>query len=113
MFKKLIDNLGYIPKKELTEEKLSYMLSELLQFDDDMVLEIESKALFKELKNVEGFIEYLKVTSNQDMRRYFGAVTKEEQLQIRGAFARTNYIKARVINEGEEKKPELKSKRYG
>ena len=121
MFEKLIDKLGYIPKGDdirnlktnpFTEEELSVMLADILKTSDDTVDDAQEIKLFKELNGVEGLVEYLRETSNKDMRRYFGAVTKEEQLVIRGAYSRTNYFKTKVSHSGEVPKDKLESIRH-
>lgn len=114
MIEKILNKLGYFKEvsssnlrdlemNPLTEEELSYMLVNLLgDMDTYMDPEAEQK-IFADLKRVDGFVEYLKIAAMNDMKRHFGAATPKEQDIIRGSFARTNYLKIRIMNEGEKK----------
>lgn len=119
----IAEKLGYIKKDKIdgfrnlstnpfSEEELSFMLATLLKDEEDFNDE-EEKKIFKRVKEVEGFVEYLRNSAHKDMVRYFGATNPEEQLIIRGAFARTNYLKARISSDDKEKKTKLEGVRYG
>ena len=117
----IMNKLGYLQiskingfrdlnKEPLTEDELSFMLAELLlDVNDDFTSETEEK-IFTQVRGVDGLVSYLRDAANKDMRRYFGATTKEEQLIIRGSYARTNYLRARISG---EKKTKIDGIRYG
>lgn len=105
MIDKLFKRWGYIPVEYIketvtvpdtyTEDELSLMLAESLGIQDEIDSEYEKK-IFSDLKGTDGLIQYLREAAAKDKDRYFGAATKEEQLIIRGAFARTMYLKSRI-----------------
>ena len=100
---------------EETEDQLAYRLAEKLGVLDEIDSEYEKK-IFRDLKGTDGLVQYLREAAARDKDRYFGAATKEEQLVIRGAFARTMYLKARIMDadkEVEEKKTRLDEVKYG
>lgn len=80
---------------EYTEDELSFMLAEKLGVQDNIDPEYEKKIL-ADLKDTDGLVQYLRETAARDKDRYFGAATQPEQLIIRGAFARTMYLKAKI-----------------
>lgn len=81
--------------KDLTEDELALLLAHSLGLQDEFDAEWERK-IFESLKGTDGFMEYLRVCAARDKDRYFGAAKIEEQLIIRGAFARTMYLKSRL-----------------
>jgi len=87
-------------KEEYTEDELSFMLAEKLGVLDSIDDEYEKK-IFADLKETDGLVQYLRECAARDKDRYFGATTKEEQLVIRGGFARTMYLKAKIMRSGE------------
>lgn len=89
--------------EEYTEDELSFMLAEKLGVLDSVDDEYEKK-IFADLKETDGLVQYLRECAARDKDRYFGATTKEEQLVIRGAFARTMFLKAKIMKSGEESK---------
>lgn len=100
MFERLLNKLGYIKDaavrtSEYTEDELAFMLAERLGVLDEIDPEYEKK-IFADLKGTDGLISYLREAAARDKDRYFGAATKEEQLIIRGSFARTMYLKAKI-----------------
>ena len=120
MIEQIFNKFGYSKKvRDLTKEpfsveELSLMLEKATNEVDADFPKEEEKRLFNELKNVEGFVVWLKNAAKNDKDRYFGAQTPMEQLVIRGSYARTNYIAARIINSGDENKEvKLDGVRYG
>lgn len=85
----------------MTEDELAYMLAEKLGIQDDIDSDYEKK-IFADLKGTEGLVQYLREAAARDKDRYFGAGTKEEQLIIRGAFARTMYLKGKIMGSDSE-----------
>lgn len=97
--------------EEYTEEQLLSQLGRSLTGLDITVDEKKDLLLFKELKEVEGLMEYLRETAARDIQRYFEAATKEEQLMIRGTYARTMYFWKKV-KEGGIKKTKIEEVNY-
>ncbi len=115
MFGKLLAKIGLYTKEQLrlkifdaelavyedqsfegySEDELAYMLAEKLGVQDEIDSEYEKK-IFLDLKGTDGLVQYLREAAARDKDRYFGAASKEEQLVIRGAFARTMYLKSRI-----------------
>lgn len=78
-------------KKEV-EEKLFELASELGDpFEDSIDPEFE-KSVMKDLRNVDGFHEYLRLTMSQDLKRYFAASNDTMRDQIKGHFSLAAYI---------------------
>lgn len=120
MIKQFLEKFGYVKltrdltKEPFSVEELSYMLEKSTTEVDSEFSKQEEERLFKELKNIEGFVEYLKSAAKNDKDRYFGATTPFEQLVIRGSYARTNYLATRIMNADKEKKEvKLEGVRYG
>lgn len=110
MIERILGKFGYIQKfmletrieweknkaiGELTEDELALMLAFKLGTQDAIDPEYESK-IFADLKGTDGLVQYLREAAARDKDRYFGCTTKEEQLIVRGAFARTMYLKAKI-----------------
>lgn len=113
---RILDKFGYIQKSELDdkqelieyhavcdylegldEDSLAFMLAEKLNIDvDDEIDEEYEKKIFKDLKGVDGLVQYLRDAAARDKNRYFAAGSAQEQLIIRGSFARTMYLKAKI-----------------
>ncbi len=89
--------------ENLNDDQLLLQLGRALTGLDITVDEKRDKILFKELKGVEGLVEYLRETAARDIQRYFEAATKEEQLMIRGTYARTMYLMKRIKDGGIKK----------
>lgn len=85
--------------EEETEDDLAFRLAEKLGVLDAIDGEYEKK-IFADLKETDGLVQYLRECAARDKDRYFGATTKEEQLVIRGAFARTMFLKAKIMKSG-------------
>lgn len=119
MIERLLNHFGYIHEKavrhsEFTEDELALMLAQKLGVLDEIDTEYEKK-IFASLKGTDGLVAYLREAAARDKDRYFGAASKEEQLVIRGAFARTMYLKARIMGVDEEvgKKTRVDGIKYG
>ena len=113
MIEKLLNKLGYVRAEVMnetieilhdyntcTEDELAFMLAEKLGVQDNIDSDYEKK-IFADLKNTDGLVQYLKEAAARDKDRYFGASTPQEQLVIRGAFARTMFLKAKITNSDE------------
>lgn len=86
--------------ESLTEDELSFELAKRLGVLDEIDRDYERK-IFADLKGTDGLVQYLRQSAARDKDRYFGATTKEEQLVIRGAFARTMYLKGKIMKADE------------
>ena len=90
-----VEEPWFTPDYEETEDDLAYRLAEKLGVQDEIDTDYEKK-IFLDLKGTDGLVQYLREAAARDKDRYFGAASKEEQLVIRGAFARTMYLKSRI-----------------
>lgn len=96
-----------------SEEELESMLLKRYGIITDYEInKKEEEKLFEALKEVEGFMDYLKNTIAKDITRYFTA-QKEQHDVIKGAFARTLYFKNLLVGKKKEKKTKLDGIRYG
>lgn len=116
MIKSILRKLGYIHESELTNEYILYAAANII--GDPVEYEFTAKQeeeLFGDLSKVNGFSEYLNATMAKDMQRYFSS--PREQLDIiQGAFARTAYIKSRIVKQNTsntKSKTKLDNLRYG
>lgn len=103
---KILNRFGYSKQHtDFTEDELALMMAQKLNdITDEIDAEYEKK-IFSELKNTDGLVQYLREAANRDIKRYFGAATKEEQLIIRGSFARTSYLKTKIKGADKEERP--------
>lgn len=110
--------LGYIKASEvrdlstITEEELNYLAVQFVGEAEPLNKKLEAD-IFKKVAGVDGFSDYLRETMARDKDHYFRATSIPDQLRVRGAFARTLYLKALCGS----KKPitgkfKLESKRY-
>lgn len=67
--------------------------------DSTTITQKEGEKIYKELGGIDGFVELLRDTMVNDIRRYFAAQTEKERDIIRGGFARTAYWKAIITKE--------------
>lgn len=106
--KKLIK---YLAKRFLTEDDFSVLLVDSVEKTNMSKEEVE--LLFKDIKNIQGFHEYLNNTLDADIKRYFGAGSPMEQLQVKGAYNRTLYLRSKLREVEKPEKPiKLESPRH-
>lgn len=86
--------------EQYTEEQLIGEIAKRMGVVDKDIDAEYTKKIFADLKEVDGLARYLLETAAKDKDRYFGAATKEEQLIIRGGFARTMWLRNLIINQG-------------
>lgn len=110
MIDKLLSKFGYVRLQNVifkdpvdlrtpdsySEDELSFALARKLGVLDPIDKEYEQK-IFEDLKGTDGLVQYLREAAARDKDRYFGAASKEEQLVIRGSFARTMYLVSRIV----------------
>ncbi len=97
-----------------TIDQILLELSEAL--GNPLDAEIDSKFeqdVFRQLRNVDGFTEYLRLTLGKDMQRYFNAVNDDDRNQIKGHYSFAAFLLARLRKEGEfdKLKKDLSGKR--
>lgn len=80
-----------------TEDELALALAMKLGVQDEITKDYEKK-IFADLKGTDGLVAYLREAAARDKDRYFGAQTDAERSVIRGAFARTMYLKTKIMN---------------
>lgn len=116
MLKQLLRKLGYIHESELTEDFLCYEIAKII--GDPREYSIEKKQedlIFADLGRIEGIAMFLNATMAKDMQRDFASTPDQRQL-IRGAFARTAYLKSKLVKKNDEiseGRSVLKSRRHG
>lgn len=89
--KKLIK---YLAKRFLTEDDFGSLLVDSVQRINRS--KEEDITVFKDIKKVDGFHEYLNNTLDSDIKRYFAAGSPMEQLQVKGAYNRTLYLRSKL-----------------
>jgi hypothetical protein len=88
---------------DYNEIELAAMIADKLGDVDSMDITKEGVSeIYDALSGIEGLVDYLSDTMNKDIRRYFAAQTDKERDLIRGAFARTSYIRALVLDRKEK-----------
>ncbi len=98
MIKNFLTKLGYVQRdiNDYSEDELALALANKLGVQDEIDTEYEKK-IFQDLKGTDGLVKYLREAGARDINRYFAAATPAEQSLIRGAFARTMYLKGRIM----------------
>lgn len=84
---------------EYNEIELAAMLADKL--GDLDVVDITKpgiKEIFQAMSGIDGLLDYLKDTMGADIKRYFAAQTDHERDLIRGAFARTSFLRASILD---------------
>lgn len=108
----LAEKLGYIHKSELTEEFLSWELAKMIGNPNDYSIEKkQEEQFFQDLAKIDGVMEYLSATAAKDMQRYFAAPQGQQDV-VKGAFARTVYLKSR-LTKSKNNPQEIDGLRYG
>lgn len=99
-----------LEKNPYTEDEVLAMAAEILRpLYGENIEKGEERKLFDKLLEVEGLGEYLRLTMARDLQRHFVAATPIEQMNIRGAFSRTLYLKSLLTKKTSK---ELKGPRY-
>ena len=84
---------------DYSEVELAGMLADKLgNFDITEIAPEGVKEIYQGLAGVDGLLDYLKDTMIQDIKRYFAATTDHDRDLIRGAFSRTSYMRARILD---------------
>lgn len=99
---------------QYTEAELAFALAQKLGIQDAIDEEYEKK-IFLDLKGTDGLVQYLREAAARDKDRYFGAQTPQEQLIIRGSFARTMFLVGKIVNSDkptEENTTKVKGVKY-
>jgi len=112
MLNKLLSYFGYIhisnirdlSKDPYTNDEIEQLLINIVgDLHADNIDKESEKKLFKDLSNVDGIFDYFNSVLKMDKHRYFIATSPLEQLQARGAFVRTQYLKQRLTKDVEKK----------
>lgn len=98
-FLKEKNSIKDIPTPELEIELLS-RYGDIFEYTIDKQ---EEKIIMKELKKINGLLNYLKATQAKDVTRYFSAQDEKQRDLIRGAFHRTLYLYRLIQMEGDTK----------
>lgn len=117
MIQQLLSRFGYLHESKITENYLGKRYGELIGDVNNYGIEKEMEGeLFNDLSVVNGIKEYLDATMANDMQRYFAATDEKQRDIVRGAFARTAYLKSRLnktSQEANEEETTLQGLRYG
>ena len=99
MIKKLLKRFGFIHKTDI--DSATEILSNLVSFDftPDPTFRKNERVIFSKIKEIEGVQEYLAETLARDIRRHFNAQNDIERATVKGAYARTLYLKAQLADE--------------
>jgi len=121
MLDKLMNKLGYIHESKirdidsepLTEDEVFALSADVLidQYGENIEKK-EEKKLFEKLAENEDFMPYLRATAANDIRRFFQATDPRQQLETRGAYARTIYFKSLLAGKKNKAPTKLAGKRY-
>lgn len=84
-------------KRELTDEELLNLVVERFDLNSEVLSKEDEDRVFSELANVEDFVVYLSSLMSRDVKKHFRAANPAEQVLARGMFARTLYLKSRVL----------------
>ena len=107
----ILNRFGYY-KHPITESELSLAYAqEIGNVSEYKITAADSKRMFEDLAAVEGFLDYLRATSAQDIQRYFAAEDDKQRDIIRGAISRTLYFKGMISKREESKDTNLNSAR--
>lgn len=101
---KKFDVMEYLKKNPLTEEQLLTLAVEMVDPRMDMFSLEEERIIMDDLSKVERLPEYLTSLMNWDVRRHFKAASPVEQINARGAFSRTLFLKAKIVKHLKTKK---------
>ena len=119
MIEKILNKFGYVKgeyrnlsEKPFTEVELSQMISDLIYVEDINIDKDFDNKVYEGLKQVEGYVEYLRIMAERDKSRYFSAQTPLEQLITKGAYSRAHYLKAKVMGEKGAEESKLENIRY-
>jgi hypothetical protein len=62
-----------------------------------------SEQIFKQLRNVEGLSEYLRLTMQADIKRYFTVGSDKERDMLRGHYTFASYLRGGLIEKKDTK----------
>ena len=97
MIRKILNYFGFIHKSELTEAFLCLEIGKIIGNPSEYSIEPkQDEFLFRDLARIDGINEWLTATMARDMQRDF-AGQKEQSALVHGAFARTAYIKGKIL----------------
>lgn len=91
-----MNKLGYYKHKQtFTEEEIARMFAEDIgDVSEYTVKQEEQNKIFAKLSEVDGFRDWLRATSAKDIQRYFAAEDDNVRQVVKGATARTAYIRS-------------------
>lgn len=114
----VLNKMGFYRNPEVTDEMVEQALVERYGDPREYTPSKEHEAeLFGRLARVDGFQDYLKATSGQDIIRYFSAQDEAQREMARGAYARTLYMENQIKKarkpQKQQEKAVLEGNRYG
>lgn len=119
MIEKILNKFGYskvvrdLNVDPFTEEEICKMFTEIVgDFHDYGIVKKDELKMFSDLANIDGFKDYLRLTSARDIQRYFGATDKSTQDIVKGAVSRTSFFMSMLKGRVESKSTKLGDLRY-
>lgn len=97
-------------EKYTTEELELELIKRYGEFKDDISKE-SKKGLFKELKQINGFMEYLEAEMQNEVMHHFSSTTDNQRWIIKGRFARLLEMKS-SLQFVDKEKVDMKIGRY-
>lgn len=96
MIDKILERFGYYKHKQsFTEEEAAAIFAKSIGDVSSYVIKAKEQAeLFEKLSDVEGFTDWLRATAAKDIQRYFAAEDDKVRDTVKGAAARTAYIRS-------------------
>jgi len=98
-----------------SEQEMMLAFAEFIGDINETKIEPEYESrLFTEMANVDYIQDYLRATIARDMQRYFAATNDEQRQLIKGAIARTAYLRSRLRDpeDNEVVQSKIKGLRY-
>lgn len=84
--------------KFYSENELAFALaSKMGDLDDEEMTDKAVKLIFKDLAKVDGLPEYFRDTARKDVLRFFAATNDKERDVVKGAYARTAFLRSQVL----------------
>lgn len=86
-------------ERQMDEVELASKLAELLGDLNSVDLTKDgAKDIYRDMGRIDGSIDAYKEIMMNDIKRYFAAQTEKERDTIRGAFARTAYLRSQMLD---------------
>lgn len=106
----VVERVVYKDAPQTDEEKF-LVFAEFIGDVNELKMDTKyEERLFKDLSNVDYLHDYLRDCIARDMQRYFAATNDEQRQLIKGAIARTSYLRSRIIKQPDNEVVQTKMK---